>query len=196
MKITGGMIGSAGWILADLVNMFRNEEQQAQYARNKQVVGKIASAGMKIAGAANPEFTKGKPDSKAKAETPTPKDSKAEMVEIPIHRSTPAAARLGIEQHNKWLRQNQLTPQATQPSTGNGQKPVQQPQPTTNRLAGSPEAAPPPQAKLAAGAFKSKTAPPPKLSGMPGPGYKLIPKDHPSGRGGLYAQNDWSGWLN
>ena len=55
MKITGGFLATAGWALADLINAFRDEEQQAQYARNKAVAGKIASTGMAIGGKLNPE---------------------------------------------------------------------------------------------------------------------------------------------
>ena len=55
MKITGGFLATAGWALADLINAFRDEEQQAQYARNKAVAGKVASTGLAVGSKLNPE---------------------------------------------------------------------------------------------------------------------------------------------
>ena len=167
MKITGGMIGSAGWILADLVNMFRNEEQQAQYARNKQVVGKIASAGMKIAGAANPEFTKGKPDAKAKAGPPT-------QEKMPVTPEQPPEVQKAFEAHNEWLKQQK--PGYKGPGAhikGPGGKITTTPNKDTLSIQSAQAAQP--QAKLAAGAFQSPTQTGQKANRL------LIRGTHPDG---------------
>jgi len=92
MKITGSMIGQAGWVLADLINMFRDEEQQAQYARNKKVNAGIASVGLTIGGKLNPE------GAAAKAGPATEK-------KIPVTGKEAPQVQEAFKAHNAWIEQ-------------------------------------------------------------------------------------------
>ena len=146
MKITGGFLATAGWALADLINAFRDEEQQAQYARNKAVAGKIASTGMAIGGKLNPE---GKADTKKKAGPPTEE-------KMPVTPEQSKEVQKAFEAHNEWLKQQK--PGYKGPGAhiqGPGGKITTTPNKDTLSIQSAQAAQP--QAELAAGAFQSPT---------------------------------------